>query len=82
MSEWNAEDIFNGELNLKQHSQLKNKLICNFIAVMNGLIPAKIRKEFVEQCQNVTEETVRNVVCNGITLDSVPSFADVCKKVQ
>ncbi len=65
------------ELNLKQNSQLKNKLICHFTAVMNGLIPAKIRKEFVEQCQNVTEETIRNVVCNGITLDSVPSFTNV-----
>ncbi len=65
------------ELNLKQNSQLKNKWICNFTAVMNGLIPSKIRKEFVEQCQNVTEETVRNTVYNGITLDSMPDFADV-----
>ncbi len=65
------------ELNLKQNSRLKNKWICNFTAVMNGLIPAKIRKEFVEQCQNVTEETVRNMVYNGITLDSMPAFADV-----
>jgi len=65
------------ELSLKQNAQLKNKLICNFTAVMNGLIPAKIRKEFVEQCQNVTEETVRNMVCNGITFESVPEFAGV-----
>ncbi len=65
------------KLNLKQNSLLKNKLICNFTAVMNGLIPAKIRKEFVEQCQKVTEETVRNMVYNGITLNSIPAFADV-----
>lgn len=43
---------------------------------MNGL-PAEQRKEFVSQMQNVKEETIHNVVYNGITIDSVPQFADV-----
>ncbi|MBQ4165005.1 MAG: alpha/beta fold hydrolase [Oscillospiraceae bacterium] len=64
------------ELNLKQNKQFKNKFFCNFVGLMNGL-PSKQRKEFVAQMQNVSEETAHNVVYNGITLDSTPSFKDV-----
>ncbi len=64
------------ELNIKQLKQLKNKFICNFIGMMNGL-PPKQRKEFVAQMQNVKEETVHNIVYNGITLKSVPMFENI-----
>ena len=64
------------ELNVKQLKQLKNKFICGFIGLMNGL-PPKQRKEFVLQMQNVKEETVHNIVYNGITIESVPEFANV-----
>lgn len=64
------------ELNAKQLKQLKNKFICGFIGMMNGL-PPKQRKAFVLQMQNVKEETVHNIVYNGITIESVPEFANV-----
>lgn len=64
-------------MNQKQLKMLKNKLLCNLIAIMNGLLPSALRKEFVEQMQNVKLETIRNVVYNGITLESVPQFAAV-----
>ncbi len=64
------------ELNVKQLRQLKNKLICGFTGVMNGL-PPKRCKEFIAQMQNVKAETVRNIVYNGITLESVPQFQKV-----
>ena len=64
------------ELNIKQLKQLKNKLMCGFVGMMNGLPPEK-RKEFVSQMQNVKEETIHNIVYNGITIDSVPAFANV-----
>ena len=64
------------ELNKKQLRQLKNKFLCRIIGTMNGL-PPKACKEFVLQMQNVTEETMHNVVYNGISLESVPRFADV-----
>ncbi|MBQ8281044.1 MAG: alpha/beta fold hydrolase [Lachnospiraceae bacterium] len=64
------------EVNLKQLKQLKNKFICSLIGMMNGL-PTKQRKEFVLQMQNVKEETIRNIVYNGITIESVPEFANV-----
>lgn len=64
------------ELNLKQLTSLKKKWLCNFTGMMNGLPPAQ-RKEFTEQMQNVKEETIHNMVYNGITLESVPAFADV-----
>jgi len=43
---------------------------------MNGL-PAPQRKIFVKQMQKVKRETIRNVVNNGITIESVPKFAKV-----
>ena len=43
---------------------------------MNGL-PPKACKEFVLQMQNVKEETISNIVYNGITIDSVPRFSDI-----
>lgn len=63
-------------MNIKQFKQLKNKLICRLIGTMNGL-PPKQCEEFVMQMQNVQEETVRNIVYNGITIASVPSFKNV-----
>ncbi|MBQ2800780.1 MAG: alpha/beta hydrolase [Lachnospiraceae bacterium] len=56
--------------------QLKNKFICGFTGTMNGL-PPKACKEFILQMQNVKEETVHNIVYNGITIDSVPEFANI-----
>ena len=64
------------EINKKQLRKLKNRLICGFMGIMNGL-PPKALNEFVSQMQNVKEETVHNIVYNGITIDSVPKFADV-----
>lgn len=64
------------ELNKKQLKQLQNKHICRLMGTMNGL-PPKACKEFVLQMQNVKEETVRNIVYNGITIESVPKFAGV-----
>lgn len=64
------------KLNVKQLKQLKNKFICRFTGTMNGL-PPKQCKDFVLQMQNVKEETVRNVVYNGITIESVPTFVNV-----
>lgn len=43
---------------------------------MNGL-PKEQRKEFVEQMQKVSIDTVRNSVDNGITLESVSSFENL-----
>lgn len=64
------------DLNLKQLKQLKNRVICGFTGMMNGL-PPKQCKEFILQMQNVKEETVHNIVYNGITIESVPQFADI-----
>lgn len=64
------------ELNIKQLKRLKNKFFCSFTGMMNGL-PSAQRKEFVMQMQNVKEETVRNIVYNGITIESVPGFINV-----
>lgn len=63
-------------MNSRQLRQLKNKCFCGFLGMMNGL-PPKVCKAFVAQMQNVQEETVHNIVYNGITIDSVPKFADV-----
>lgn len=64
------------DMNIKQLKQLKNKFMCSFVGMMNGL-PSEQRREFVMQMQNVSEETIRNVVYNGITIDSVPMFKNV-----
>lgn len=65
------------EMNLKQLRLLKKRWLCNIIGLMNGLLSADLRKEFVEQMQNVKEETIKNVVDNGITIESVPMFTKV-----
>ncbi len=65
------------EANLKQLRQLRKRWLCHIVGLMNGLFSTEIRKEFVEQMQNVKEETIRSVVDNGITIDHVPSFANV-----
>lgn len=62
--------------NEKQFASFKNKGLCSFIGMMNGL-PKEQRREFVEQMQRVSIETVRNSVDNGITLDSVKGFEAV-----
>lgn len=64
------------QANLKQLHSLHNRVICNFVGLLNGL-PPKPRKAFVSQMQNVKAETIRNVVYNGITIERVPSFANV-----
>ncbi|MCI6402296.1 MAG: alpha/beta hydrolase [Candidatus Fimivicinus sp.] len=63
-------------INEKQLASLKKKWLCNLIGTMNGL-PAPQRKIFVKQMQKVKRETIRNVVNNGITIESVPKFAKV-----
>jgi pimeloyl-ACP methyl ester carboxylesterase len=67
-------------MNKKQLKQLQNKFMCRIIGTMNGL-PPKACKEFIAQMQNVKEETVHNIVYNGITIDSVPKFADISTPV-
>lgn len=55
--------------NEKQFKMFKKKWMCNLVGKMNGLSKPQ-RKEFVEQMQKVTLETMRNAVDNGITLES------------
>ena len=55
--------------NLKQYKSLKRKWFCSFVGAVNGL-PKEKRKEFVEQTMRVKEETIRNIVDNGITLET------------
>lgn len=62
--------------NAKQLKTMKNRFMCHLIGMMNGL-PGPQRKEFVEQMQQVSEETLKNVVYNDITLESVSEFADL-----
>lgn len=62
--------------NMKQLKHFKNKLLCSLSAALNGMHTEQ-RKLFVSQMQNVTEESIHNIVYNGITLDSVPTFKDV-----
>lgn len=62
--------------NLKQWKSMKNRLLCGLIGRMNGL-PKEQRKEFLEQMQEVSEETVRNSVNTGIDLDGLGGFADL-----
>ena len=64
------------EQNLKQLASLKKRWQCHLVGAMNGLPPEQ-RKEFVEQMQHVKEETVRNVVFNGITLESLSGVANI-----
>lgn len=64
------------ELNKKQLKSLKKKPLCAITGTMNGL-PPKACKQFVHQMQNVTEETVYNIVYNGISLETAPTFANV-----
>ena len=64
---------------IKEESELSKADEMNkkqLIGTMNGL-PPKACKEFVLQMQNVKEETIHNIVYNGITIESVPKFADI-----
>lgn len=65
------------DVNLKQLRSLKKRWQCNIIGFMNGLISSSVRKEFVDQMQNVKEETIKNMVDNKITIDDVSNFANV-----
>ena len=60
---------------LKQLKTMKNKNLCKIIGLMNGL-PAKQRKEFVGQMQNVQEETIINSVDNKICFETIKGFAN------
>lgn len=64
------------KINEQQFASLQKRWLCNIIGLMNGM-PKGRRKEFVEQMQKVSIETIRNSVDNGITFDSEPGFADV-----
>ncbi len=64
------------QTNLKQLRQMKTPWFCRMIGLMNGL-PKGARKEFAEHMQQVTEETIHNVVYSDISIESVPSFANV-----
>jgi pimeloyl-ACP methyl ester carboxylesterase len=61
-------------VNLKNLKGMHNRRLCSFVAILNGLTNKKLRKEFVEQNQHVSEATIRNVVDNGITIDKYPGF--------
>lgn len=64
------------EQNERQYALFQKRWFCNLIGVLNGL-SKEWRKEFVEQMQQVTIETIRHSVDNGITLDSVKGFEKV-----
>ena len=64
------------EQSIRQLKQMKNRFTCGLIGLINGL-PSKQRKEFVFQMGRVREETVRNVVYNGITLEGTLAFNGV-----
>jgi len=64
------------ELNRKQLHSLQNRFLCSITGMMNGLTLVQC-KEFVSQMQNVKEETIHNMVDNGITLESLSEFAKV-----
>lgn len=63
-------------INEKQYASFKKKWLCSLIGMMNGLPPEQ-RKEFVNQMQNVSLDTIRNSVDNGISFKSVPKFSEV-----
>ena len=44
------------DANLKQLHSLKNKWLCHIVGMMNGMLSLKVRREFVEQMQNVKYE--------------------------
>lgn len=56
------------EENERQFFSMRNKMKCRMIAMANGL-PKEQRAEFVSQMQNVSLDTVRNSVDNGIVFD-------------
>lgn len=59
--------------NEKQFALFKKKWLCGLIGSMNGL-SGEQKKEFVEQMQRVSIDTIHNSVDNGITLESVHGF--------
>lgn len=72
------EPLFSKALqeNEKQFKMFKNKGICRFIGLVNGL-PKEQRREFVEQIQNLKIETVRNAIDNKITFETLKGFENV-----
>ncbi len=65
------DEILNA--NLKQLSQMKNRVFCKMIGIMNGM-PRKQRNELADAMQLVSEETVMNCVDNHISFETVPHF--------
>lgn len=64
------------KMNQKQLNSFKNRKMCRFIGLMNGLNKEQ-RHTFVEQMQLVRTETIENIVYNGITLENEPDFSNV-----
>lgn len=64
------------KINEQQFASLQKRWLCNIVGMMDGK-PKGHRKEFVEQMQKVSIQTIRNSVDNGITFESEPGFADV-----
>lgn len=60
--------------NAKQLKTMKNRFLCGLIGLLNGL-PGPQRKEFVEQMQLVSEETLKNSLYNGISLETLDGFS-------
>lgn len=63
-------------MNLKQLKSMKKPWLCRLIGLMNGL-PKKQRLAFVESMQKVSFETQRNMVYNGISLETLTGFSRV-----
>ena len=59
------------EANQKQLHFLQKKWICRMAAVING-VPKTMRKDFIRQIAAERDETIHNVVYNGITLEDQP----------
>lgn len=68
------EEIY--EQNVKQLKSMRKRWLCHLIGWMNGL-PKRERKEFVDQMQEVSEETVKNGIDNGICLETLEDFSKV-----
>ncbi len=70
------EQPFLGEVlaqNEKQYALFQKRWLCIFVGLMNGFNKQQ-RREFVEQTAQVKIETVRNMVDNGICLDTIGGF--------
>lgn len=64
------------QVNLKHYKSSRKRWFCAVLGLMNGL-PRAQRREFVEHMQNLREETVRAMVHNKITIETVSGLRDV-----